>query len=306
MNLQAFSKRVCLHFFAAAAVFGILCASAAAGPGPVTMTVTAVGKNVPPPAVTRNDVQLFQGKERRQVANWKHGDTLELAILIDDSLDSSFANQFSDLKAFIMAQPKTTSIAVAYARNGTAMLAQDFTPDHARAARALRLPIGGGAFTSPYLALQDLIKRWPSAGERRSILLFSSGIDYFRGGPQLLDPDVDTAIEHAQRQNINVWTIYAPDVGRRGRRFFRTFDAQSNLTKLSAETGAESYYLGFGAPVTIKPYLDEIREHLNNQYLLTFAGSGGKKGRFERVRVATELPKVRFLMPSEVFLPKSA
>ena len=121
-----------------------------------------------------------------------------------------------------------------------------------------------------------------------------------------MDPDVDTTIEHAQKQNINVWTIYAPDVGRRGRRFFRTFDAQSNLTKLSDETGAESYYLGFGAPVTIKPYLDEIREHLNNQYLLTFAGSGGKKGRFERVRVATELPRVRFLMPSEVFLPKSA
>ena len=143
MNWQTFSRRVCLDFFAAAAVFGMLSASAAAEPGPVTVTVTAVGKNIPPPAVRRNDVQLFQGKERRQVANWKHGDTLELAILIDDSLDSSIAGQFGDLKAFIMAQPKTTSIAVAYARNGTAMLAQDFTTDHARAAKALRLPIGG-------------------------------------------------------------------------------------------------------------------------------------------------------------------
>ena len=308
MNLQTFFRRVCLCFFAAAVVLGISSSRAAARePGPVTMTVTAVGnKNVPPPAVRSDDVQLFQGKERRQVANWKRGETLELAILIDDSLDSAFAGQFSDLKAFIMAQPKTTSIAVAYARNGTAVLAQDFTADHALAAKALRIPIGGGALSSPYLALQDLEKRWPSAGERRSILLFSSGIDHFRGGSQLLNPDLDTTIEHAQKQNINVWTIYAPDAGRRGRGFFRASNAQSNLTKLSEETGAESYYLGFGAPVTIKPYLDEIRDHLNNQYLLTFAGSGGKKGRFERVRLATELPKVKFMTPSAVFLPASA
>ena len=308
MNSRIFSRRLCLYFCAAAALLGISSSSATArAPGPVTMTVTAVGKkNVPLPAVRRDDVQLFQGKERRQVANWKRGETLFLAILIDDSLDSGFAGQFSDLKAFIMAQPKTTFIAVVYARNGTAMLAQDFTTDHTLAAKALRIPIGGGAFSSPYLALQDLTKRWPSTGERRSILLFSSGIDYFRGGSQVLNPDLDTTIELAQKQNINIWTIYAPDAGRRGHRFFRASNAQSNLAKLSEDTGAESYSLGFGAPVTIKPYLDEIRDHLNNQYLLTFAGSGGKKGRFERVRVATELPKVKFLTPSEVFLPKSA
>lgn len=306
MKLQAFSRRVRSYFFAAAAVFGILSSSAASGaPGPVTMTVTAVGrKKVPPPEIKKDDIQLYQGKEHLQVADWRRGETLELAILIDDSLDSSVAGQFSDLKAFMMAQPKTTSIAVFYARNGTAMLAQDFTADHALAAKALRIPFGGlGAFSSPYLALQDLIKRWPSAGERRSILLFSSGIDYFRGGSQLLNPDLDTTIEHAQKQNINVWTIYAPDAGHRARGYFRINNAQSNLSQLSEETGAESFYLGFGIPVSFKPYLDEIQDHLRNQYLLTFESSGGKKGRFERVRVATELPKVEFLTPSEVFLP---
>jgi hypothetical protein len=80
-------------------------------------------------------------------------------------------------------------------------------------------------------------------------------------------------------------------------------DAQSNLSRVSDETGAESFYLGFGIPVTFKPYLDEIQTHLSNQYLLTFESSGGKKGRFERVRVVTELPKVEFFTPAEVFLP---
>ncbi len=90
-----------------------------------------------------------------------------------------------------------------------------------------------------------------------------------------------------------------------GRGMFRTFNAQSSLSQLSDETGAESYYLGFGQPVTLKPYFDEISTHLSNQYLLTFAPpANGKKGRFERVRVASEVPNVEFMTPSEIFVPK--
>ncbi len=271
----------------------------------VTMTVTAVGKkDTQPPALKKEDVQLFQGKEKVQVADWKRGETLYLAVLIDDSLESAVANQWGDLKAFFMAQPENTYIAVAYARNGSAMVAQDFTKDHAQAAKALRLPLGNaGAFTSPYLALEDWMKRWPDSGERKSIILFSSGVDYFRGSFDPIDPDLDTTVSRAQKQNINIWTIYVPDAGHIGRREFRVFNAQSNLSRLSEETGAESYYLGFGMPVTLKPYFDEIQMHLNNQYLLSFVGNGGKKGKFERVRVVSEVPNVEFLTPSEVFLP---
>jgi hypothetical protein len=203
-----------------------------------------------------------------------------------------------------MAQPENTYIAVAYGRNGTAAVAQDFTKDHALAAKALRMPVGSaGAFTSPYLAVQDWVKRWPDSGERKSIMLFSSGIDYFRGSFDPVDPDLDSTISRAQKQNINIWTIYVPDAGHVGNRSFRVFNAQSNLSRLSEETGAESYYLGSGMPVTLKPYFDEIQMHLNNQYLLSFVGNGGKKGKFERVRVVTEVPNVEFLTPSEVFLP---
>lgn len=281
-----------------------LTSAMAAGPGTVTMTVTAVAKHdasVPP--VKKDDVQLNLNKERTQIADWKPGEKLFLAVLIDDSLDSGVASQWSDLKAFLTSQPASTYISVAFARNGEAMLAQDFTSDHELAAKALRIPLGGGgAFSSPYLALLDLMKRLPASGERRSILLFSSGIDYLRGNFPT-SPDLNSAIERAQKQNINIWSIYAPDAGHRARGFFLTSQAQSNLSQLSDESGAESYYLGTGAPVTFKTYLDEISTHLNNQYLLTFNGSGGAKGRFQRVRVTTELPNVEFLASSQVFLP---
>ena len=279
--------------------------TAAAGPGTVTLTVTAVGKkDTSPPIVAKEDVQFFLNKERTQIADWKHGGKLYLAVLIDDSLNSGIANQWDDLKVFLSGQPNTTYISVAYARNGTAMLAQDFTNDHELAAKALRLPLGGGgAFSSPYLALLDLMKRWPSSVDRRSILLISSGIDYFRGGFDFKSPDLDSTISRAQKQNINVWTIYAPDAGHRGRGIFLTSRAQSNLSQLSDETGAESFFLGTGAPVTLKPYFDEISTHLSNQYLLTFRANGGAKGRFERTRVQTELPYVEFLAARQAFLP---
>jgi len=154
---------------ALALVSGLFVTSAiAAGPGTVTMTVTAVGKkDTSPSIVTKDDVQFFLNKERTQIADWKHVEKLYLAVLIDDSLDSGIASQWSDLKAFFAGQPDTTYISVAYARNGAAMLVQDFTNDHELAAKALRLPLGGGgAFSSPYLTLLDLMKRWPPARGR--------------------------------------------------------------------------------------------------------------------------------------------
>ena len=306
MMRKAVPSRIALMLGTLGLAFGFFAANAvAAGPGTVTLTVTAVGKkDTSPPIVNKDDVELYLKKERTQVADWKHADKLYLAVLIDDSLDTVIASQWGDLKAFLLGQPDTTYISVAYARNGSAMLAQDFTNDHELAAKALRLPLGsGGAFSSPYLTLLDLMKRWPASADRRSILFFSSGIDYFRGDFWIRPPDLDSTISLAQKQNINIWTIYAPDAGHRARGFFLISRAQSYLSQLSDETGAESYYLGTGEPVTFKPYFDELALHLSNQYLLTFKASGGAKGRFERVKVHTELPHVEFLAAPQVFLP---
>lgn len=306
MNRKLISSSFVFSFSLFALTLAFASQAPAADSGMVTTTVTAVSKkeNTPPPPLTKDDVQLYQGKERVQVADWQRGGPLYLAILIDDSLDAQIASQWDDLRAFFMAQSEETFIAVAYARNGTAMVAQDFTRDHALAGKALRLPLGySGAFTSPYLTLMDWIKRWPDSAQRKSIMLFSSGIDYFRGSFDPIDPDLDSTISDAQKKNINIWTIYYPDAGHVGRRAFRVFNSQSNLSRLSEETGAESYYLSFGIPVTLKPYFDEIHMHLSNQYLLTYTGNGGKKGKFERVRLTTEVKEVEFLTPSEVFLP---
>jgi hypothetical protein len=303
-NIRRDSLGVFLGIALAAAAFAAPALRAAES---ITTTVTAVGKkNAPPPAIKKDDIQLFQGREKIQVADWRRGESLFLAVMIDDSLEQTVASQWVDLKRFINAQPPTTYVGVFYGRNGSATVAQDFTKDHQLAAKAVRIPLGSfGAFSSPYLELQDLIKRLPGKGERRSILLISSGIDYLHGGFGPTTPDLDPTIEDAQKANINVWTLYAPDSGHTGRGYFRISNAQSQLSRLSDETGAESYFLGFGTPVSFRGYFDEISMHLNNQYLMTFEDDGGKKGKFERVRVTSEIPRVEFMTPSMVYLPKA-
>jgi hypothetical protein len=300
-------------FLGAAAIAALLFTPSAkaqsAGAGNVTFTVTAVGKkdadvsNIP-----KDDVQLFQGKDRKQIGDWKKGDSLFLAILIDDSIETSAGGQWDYVREFIMAQPPSTQIMVGYITdNGTRVL-QDFTPNHELAAKALRLPIGISSLgSSPYLGTIDLLKRWPKTGPRRSVILISSGIDYFRGpgfGP--FYPDLDPLIARAERQNTNIWTIYYPSAGHRGRSFFRSNNAQNNLDKLSQDTGAESYFLGTQSPVSLKPYLDEIAVHLNNQYLLTFAGNGGAKGKYVSMKVKTGLKEVEFFTPASVYIPPTA
>ena len=276
-----------------------------AASGTVTFTVTAVGKKEGAPPIAKDDVQLFQGKQRKQIADWKKGEELFLAILIDDSIETSAGAQWDYLKKFIMAQPATTFIAIGYMRDNTVTMSQDFTQNHELVSKAIRLPIGIGALgSSPYLSTIDLLKRWPKTGPRRSILLITSGIDYFRGpafGP--IYPDVDPLIQRAQRQNTNIWPIYYPSSGHRGHSYWLVNMAQLNIDKVAQETGAEAYYLMYGQPVTIMPYLDEISGHLDNQYLLTFAGSGGPKGKYQSVKVKTELQDVEFLTPSAVYLP---
>src|SRR5215475_2243685 len=278
--------------------------SIAAESGAATITVTATSKKEAPPMLAISDVQLSQGKERKQVAKWVKAEKLYLAILIDDSIESETASQWGDLKQFILAQPPTTAIAVAYASDGTARIAQDFTTNHELAAKALRIPLGDpAAYSSPYLSVIDWMKRWPATGDRRSLLLISSGIDYFRAGFDPIYPDVDPAISIAEKGNINLWSIYYPGAGHLSRSFFRANNAQNNLSKLSEETGGEAFYLTTSAPVSFKPYLDELQLHLNNQYLLTFAGDGGPKGKFANIRLKTELAKVEFMHANQAWLP---
>ncbi|MGB7280628.1 MAG: hypothetical protein WBE13_00090 [Candidatus Acidiferrum sp.] len=280
----------------------------ASGGGAAHMVVTAEahhGKDVPD--VHKEDVMLYQGKERRQVADWtplrdEHA-ALQLFILLDDSSHVSVASQFEEIRNFINSQPPTTAIGIGYMRDGTVDITQNLTTEHSLAAKALRLPLGRlGAFASIYLSIGDLIKRWPETPVRRELLVISDGIDYF-GGVGPANPYVDTAIEQAQKAGIIVYAIYATGVGHYGHSLFRMNWGQNYLSEMAEETGGDAYFLGYETPVSFGPYLDDISQRLTHQYLLVFQAKPEKKPGLQSVRLRTELPNVELAAADRVFVP---
>jgi hypothetical protein len=253
---------------------------------------------------------VYQKGHLDTVSSWVplQGDRagLQLYILIDDTSRSTLALQYESIDKFIDEQPSTTAIAVGYMRNGTVFTAQNLTTDHTLAKKSLRLPLGSGTgYTSPYLALSELMKKWPETKDRREILMISSGIDPLGGGfsnDPFTNPYLDTAFEQAQRGGFIVYSIYSPGVGRAGRGLLRTDLAQTGLDLLSQKTGGETYYLAFGAPVDITPYLQDVSRNLKNQYGLTFLAKGAKKPTLEPVKVKTEMPNTGLVTAEDGYI----
>ncbi len=230
------------------------------------------------------------GKEKSRVTNLakagENGGSLQLLLLIDDSSGTSFDTQISTLKDFVTALPQSTEVAVGYMRNGTNQMVAPFTRDHAAAANTIRLTLGqGGVDVSPYDSLSDAIKGWPVGAERREVIMISSGIEGLGGGFAPDNPYVNRGISDAQRAGVIVYTIYSPSAGHSGHSYWLQNTGQNFLSQLSEETGGESYYLGFGAPVSFSPYLREIQESLSNQYILRFEVAPQKKSELQPVKV---------------------
>jgi len=187
-------------------------------------------------------------------------------------------------------------------RNAMVEVFQDLTADHPKAAKALRLPLGyPGVMPSPFLALSDLIKRWPASAARHEVLLVSSGIDPLGGG--LSNPYLDAAIEHAQRAGVVVYAMYAPAAGHGAHSFWRMNWGQNHLAQIAEETGGECYMLGFGPLISFSPYLAELSEHLTHQYVATFLIKPGNKADFQSVRFTTEVPNAEIVAAGRVYVP---
>ncbi|MGA2859354.1 MAG: hypothetical protein ABSE40_21000 [Candidatus Sulfotelmatobacter sp.] len=260
------------------------------------------------PMIHREDVMVYEGKDRDTVTDWvpaqgEHA-ALQLFILLDDDSSMNLGTQFDDIRKFINAQPDSTMIGVAYMQNGMAQVVQNLTSDRALAAKSLRLPMGmGGVNASPYFSLSDLIKRWPATTARRAVLMVTDGIDRYYGTGDTLDPYLDAAIDDAQRGGIAVSAIYNPDAGHFGHSYWWNYWGQIYLSRLADETGGEGYYIGFTGPaVAFAPYLDDMTKRLTHQYLLTFLAKPPKKAGWQRVRLRTEVPNADLVSADKVWV----
>lgn len=308
-----FIRLLPIALMSAAALVGTFPANAqdqSAPKVPLTTTVTVLGpKFTAPPPITRQDISVFSSKMRIDVINWvpSQGEKalLQLAIVIDNSANQlGVGTQLNDLASFTNQQSRSTAVGIFYATNGTVQTASNFSTNHEAVAKALRLPLGPGAGSSPsiYLSLSDLIKnRWPISGARREVLLISSGVDRLDRGPQ--SPYVAAAIEDAQKAGVVVHAIYTDGV-----RFGETLRgqfAQDNLVQLADQSGGFSFFQGVSTPVSFAPYLNQLDMVLHNQFLLTVSmpRSNKQKGELRPIEVRVEQHNVELKYPKLVLVP---
>jgi len=278
---------------------------------PIQLVITvrsALGSSLPG-SLVKGDVTVQQGNTPAAVVGLQRlvgglAD-MQLFVLLDDSTrSSSLGTQIPELKTFLASLPATTQIAVGYMQNGTFALAQAFTADHQKAVGALRLPEAlPGENGSPYFALSDLAKHWPSKQStgRRVVLMLTDGVDRYYGTADMDDPYVDAAIHDTLKEGVMVYSIYLRGAGHYGRSDWETTIAQSRLIDVSEETGGFAYFLGFTDPVTISPFLNDFQDRLANQYQVTIAALN-KKG-VQPVKLRTEAHGLKVQSPTHIYVP---
>ena len=230
---------------------------------------------------------------------------MQLFVLLDDSSrSSSLGTHLAELRTFFNSLPPTTQVALGYMRNGTFALSQDFTADHQKVGAALRLPMAQpGVNGSPYFSLTELVKHWPSsdATVRRAVLMLTDGVDRYDGSADLDDPYMNQAIHGALKHGVMVYSIYLSGAGRYGQRGAPLAFGQSHLTEVGEETGGYAYFEDFRDPVTIEPFLNDLRARLDNQYQVIF-GAVTEKG-FVAAKLHTESKGLKVSGPTRVYVP---
>ncbi len=253
------------------------------GQGQAVITVLPA-KNAAPATVTPRDLSLkVNGKatnitslEPLKGANRK----VEFVVLIDDSARSGLGNQMNDIAHFIKTLPPNAAVTVAYMYNGRAVLGGPLTMNRDQAVKGLHIPMSvPGVNASPYFSLDALAKNWPSndPDARREVVMLTNGIDNYDRGYDPYDPYMQTAIDDSVKAHMIVYSIYWQDAGRGGRGMFAANAGQDMLLHVTDATGGNSYWMGEGNPVSLIPYLDDIKQRLDNQYELSFvAPSNGR------------------------------
>lgn len=277
------------------------------GPGrPVTIPLTIrVKPDETVPELQNIDLTVSEDGEPQTILSIRGIGTnspITLAVLIQDDLVPSVANEIKPLAEFIRGLPKGSRVMIGYLRTGSLQVKQKFTSDLEKAAKGLRPPSGfpSAAPYNPYVEVIEALRKFDAQPlGRRAILLVSDGLDISRGvdssGPTQ-SIDLQRAVNEAQRRSVAVYGFYAPTLAAVADRILAA-NAQSSLLRLSNETGGLAFFQGTGVPVSFDPFIRELDISLQKQAALTFLSTHLDKG-FHRIEVKSATPGVRIAYPT--------
>jgi hypothetical protein len=198
---------------------------------------------------------------------------LNLAILIQDDLTSQVSNELAATRDFIRSLPGGSRVMVGYITSGTLQLRQPFTGDLDKAARSLRMPLSSnsGSPYNPYVEVIEALRHFNGLNGKNAVLLISDGLDTSRGFDVTSSAntmDLLRAINHANKQNVAVYSFYAPSVGLTSRSSIAASYGQNSLTRLARDTGGKAFFQGTTGFVTFDSYFKRLKQTLNEQEVL--------------------------------------
>jgi hypothetical protein len=279
------------------------------GHGQAVVTVLPKNDKQPTADVSSQALKVEVNGKKTNVGNWAplRGPQagVELVVLIDGGARTSLGREWDDITHFVQGLPPNVKVALAYMENGGAALAGPLSSDHAQAAKELHLPAGvPGYSASPYFCLSALAKNWPSRDPnvRREVIMITDGVDYYNLRYDPDDPYVHASMEDAARAGLVVYSIYWKSAGPADRTWYETNAGQNLLTELTQSTGGNSYWIGFGNPVSLSPYFDDFGRRLNNQYELGFGAPIKGKPEVEELKVKVDDSKVKVDAPQRVLV----
>jgi hypothetical protein len=254
-----------------------------------------------PPSLKRDGVTIVDAT----ITDWiplESGHDLELFVLIDDAANYDLGSKLRELGRFVISQPAAVSVGVAYIHDGNLKIVENPTPDRSRVARALRA-LSGGKTANPYCVLSDLIQRWQRRSLRREIVLVSTGIAETATEAGVC---VDEAIHDAERAGIVVYAFYNPAADYLSEKRSQASRVDSGAVDLVCyETGGEAFFLSHDPSESINPFLADIAEHLEHQYLVKFRISPGPESGFQPISVRSGFPSLELMAPESVWVPKA-
>lgn len=254
------------------------------------------------PVLTRDDLTVTQGFEKVPIVSVTpvHG-ALEIFLLIDHCSSCEPGTKFNELRRFIVSQPPETSFGVAYIREGKLEPALNPTQDREAVVKAVNTPEGSKP-ANPFAALAELIRQWPPSTSRRAALMISNGLDP-AGDIDKANGPAEDAIDEAIRAGVSIFAMYHPSADYATADWSKLYAGQVELAHVAAETGGEAYFLGFGPLPTIAPFLDDVADHLANQYVLAFVPHAMSPGSFSDINVMSASPKIDVIAPAKFWIP---
>ncbi|HXB62675.1 MAG TPA: hypothetical protein VNU94_07500 [Acidobacteriaceae bacterium] len=305
-DLLGFSGGLALIFTLSGPVSAAVAQNMESGGLPAHTYVTVTSKTEPAPALTPADVQLKEAGKPALVTGLipveGSSKNIELAFLIDDGLRAEAGGQLNDVKTFFRALPPSVNVFVGYMQNGHVVAGTPgFTADHEAAVKALRIPMGmPGVNASPYFSLSDFVRKWPSAsnGKTRMVFMVTNGVDNYTGTSPLNQdsPYVNDAIRDAQKAGVLVYSLYYPDAGMGNR---GSFSGQGYLSQMAEETGGITYYEGSFTPVSFDPFLKQFYSDMQRLYEVKFLAP---RSGLQSIKLSTDVKGIKLIAPEQVYV----